>query len=67
VAASGAGGGDVLARLTDLYTGARFGRRAVGDESLRELAARLSELGGAAKASDQSSARTPGAPGPDLR
>jgi hypothetical protein len=34
----------VLDRLTDLYTGARFGRRAVADEPLRELAARLPEL-----------------------
>jgi len=45
VAASGVGGSDVLDRITDLYTGARFGRRAVADEPLRELAARLSEIG----------------------
>lgn len=62
VAASGTGGSDVLARLTDLYTGARFGRRTVGDQSLRELAARLSELG-VTKVPGQSSARPPG---PDL-
>ena len=45
VAASGVGGSDVLDRLTDLYTGARFGHRAVADEPLRELAARLPEIG----------------------
>jgi len=63
VAASGAGGSDVLARLTDLYTSARFGRRSVGDESVRELAARLSELGATAKVPGQSNARAPGTPG----
>jgi hypothetical protein len=45
IAASGVGGSDVLDRLTDLYTGSRFGQRAVGDEPLRELAARLPEIG----------------------
>jgi hypothetical protein len=48
VAASGVGGSDVLDRLTDLYTGARFGRRSVDDGPLRELAARLPEIGRAA-------------------
>ena len=45
VAASGVTGGDLLAHLTELYTGARFGRRPVDDEPLRALAARLPELG----------------------
>jgi hypothetical protein len=45
VAASGVGGSDVLDRITDLYTGARFGRRTVADQPLRELAARLPEIG----------------------
>ena len=58
VAASGVGGSDVLDRLTNLYTGARFGRRAVGDESLRELAARLPELGRPSPATASPSTRS---------
>jgi hypothetical protein len=45
VAASGVEGSDLLERLTELYTGARFGRRPVDDEPLREIAARLRQLG----------------------
>ncbi len=45
VAASGVRGSDILDHLTELYTHARFGRRAIADEPLRALAARLSELG----------------------
>jgi hypothetical protein len=45
IAASGIPGSEVLERLTDLYTGQRFGRRPVDDEPLREIAARLRQLG----------------------
>jgi len=45
VTASGVAGGDVLARLTELYVGARFGRRQVDDHTLRELGHGLTDLG----------------------
>jgi protein-glutamine gamma-glutamyltransferase len=45
VAAGGVAGGDVLQQLTELYVGARFGRKPVADQRLRALADRLSELG----------------------
>jgi len=45
VAAGGVTGAEVLAQLTELYVGARFGRRPVPDQRLRELAGRLGELG----------------------
>jgi hypothetical protein len=45
VAAGGVAGSEILGQLTELYVGARFGRRAVPDRRLRELAPRLNELG----------------------
>ncbi|HET6150787.1 MAG TPA: DUF3488 and DUF4129 domain-containing transglutaminase family protein [Polyangia bacterium] len=45
VAAGGLAGSEVLDQLTELYVGARFGRRPVPDQRLRELARRLAELG----------------------
>jgi phage terminase large subunit-like protein len=45
VAAAHAPGSEALRRLTDLYAGARFGRREVDGALLDELAGGLIELG----------------------
>jgi hypothetical protein len=54
VAANNVEGSEVLARLTDLYAGARFGKRAVDQDRLRELAERLPDLGRSPRPADES-------------
>jgi hypothetical protein len=45
VAGAGLDGGDLLAELTELYTAARFGGRAVDREVLHRLSRGISSLG----------------------
>jgi hypothetical protein len=45
VAGANVAGSELLTRLTELYTAARFGQRAVAGDRLKELAGQLSDLG----------------------